>query len=159
MLLLTELFQYRFQAGDGLIGHSFGNLFLTAMTAITGKDFEKAIAELNGRTVFNSNYTTNKNKHNQYTGLKCLRDSEFKEKCTVYSDELKTMQNDRKKLIVIVNDQVDYFIQNYDNIWKKSFIFSSVRNPLTRFESGFNYHPFCQNKIPSDIFFIFKKDN
>ena len=42
--LLTELFQYRFQAGDGLIGHSFGNLFLTAMTAITGKDFEKAIA-------------------------------------------------------------------------------------------------------------------
>ncbi|MEM8781007.1 MAG: gluconeogenesis factor YvcK family protein [Cyanobacteria bacterium P01_G01_bin.49] len=42
--LLTELFQYRFQAGDGLTGHSFGNLFLTAMTAITGGDFEKAIA-------------------------------------------------------------------------------------------------------------------
>jgi uncharacterized cofD-like protein len=42
--LLTELFQYRFQAGDGLTGHSFGNLFLTAMTAITGRDFEKAIA-------------------------------------------------------------------------------------------------------------------
>ncbi|MFS8119804.1 MAG: gluconeogenesis factor YvcK family protein, partial [Microcoleus sp.] len=28
--LLTELFQYRFRAGDGLVGHSFGNLFLTA---------------------------------------------------------------------------------------------------------------------------------
>ncbi len=42
--LLTELFQYRFQAGEGLNGHSFGNLFLTAMTAITGRDFEKAIA-------------------------------------------------------------------------------------------------------------------
>lgn len=41
--LLTELFQYRFNAGDGLIGHSFGNLFLTAMSDITG-DFEKAIA-------------------------------------------------------------------------------------------------------------------
>lgn len=41
--LLTELFQYRFQAGDGLIGHSFGNLFLTAMTDITG-DLEQAIA-------------------------------------------------------------------------------------------------------------------
>gem|GEM_PF-4435569 len=41
--LLTELFQYRFQAGDGLSGHSFGNLFLTAMTEITG-DIEKAIA-------------------------------------------------------------------------------------------------------------------
>jgi uncharacterized cofD-like protein len=41
--LLTELFQYRFEAGDGLTGHSFGNLFLTAMTAITG-DLEQAIA-------------------------------------------------------------------------------------------------------------------
>jgi uncharacterized cofD-like protein len=41
--LLTELFQYRFQAGDGLVGHSFGNLFLTAMTEITG-DLEQAIA-------------------------------------------------------------------------------------------------------------------
>lgn len=41
--LLTELFQYRFQAGDGLSGHSFGNLFLTAMTKIAG-DLEKAIA-------------------------------------------------------------------------------------------------------------------
>ncbi|HEY9633491.1 MAG TPA: gluconeogenesis factor YvcK family protein [Coleofasciculaceae cyanobacterium] len=41
--LLTELFQYRFQAGSGLVGHSFGNLFLTAMTEITG-DLERAIA-------------------------------------------------------------------------------------------------------------------
>lgn len=41
--LLTELFRYRFRAGEGLTGHSFGNLFLTAMTDITGGDFEKAI--------------------------------------------------------------------------------------------------------------------
>ncbi|MBE9118056.1 YvcK family protein [Lusitaniella coriacea LEGE 07157] len=41
--LLTELFQYRFSAGDGLSGHSFGNLFLTAMSDITG-DLEQAIA-------------------------------------------------------------------------------------------------------------------
>jgi len=41
--LLTKLFQYRFSAGDGLKGHSFGNLFLTAMTEITG-NFEQAIA-------------------------------------------------------------------------------------------------------------------
>lgn len=41
--LLTELFQYRFNAGDGLSGHSFGNLFLTAMTDITG-DLEQAVA-------------------------------------------------------------------------------------------------------------------
>ncbi|NJR50670.1 MAG: YvcK family protein [Leptolyngbyaceae cyanobacterium CSU_1_3] len=40
--LLTELFQYRFKAGDGLVGHSFGNLFLTVLSEITG-DFEKAI--------------------------------------------------------------------------------------------------------------------
>ncbi len=41
--LLTELFQYRFQAGNGLVGHSFGNLFLTAMSEITG-DLEQAVA-------------------------------------------------------------------------------------------------------------------
>ncbi|MBD2080533.1 YvcK family protein [Leptolyngbya sp. FACHB-17] len=41
--LLTELFQYRFKAGDGLAGHSFGNLFLTVLSDITG-DFERAIA-------------------------------------------------------------------------------------------------------------------
>jgi len=41
--LLTELFQYRFRAGDGLTGHSFGNLFLTAMSEVTG-DLERAIA-------------------------------------------------------------------------------------------------------------------
>ncbi len=41
--LLTELFQYRFEAGSGLVGHSFGNLFLTAMGEITG-DLEQAIA-------------------------------------------------------------------------------------------------------------------
>ncbi len=34
--LLTRLFQYRFSAGSGLEGHSFGNLFLSALTAITG---------------------------------------------------------------------------------------------------------------------------
>ncbi|MEL6854811.1 MAG: gluconeogenesis factor YvcK family protein [Cyanobacteria bacterium J06607_13] len=41
--LLTELFQYRFEAGSGLSGHSFGNLFLSAMNEITG-DWERAIA-------------------------------------------------------------------------------------------------------------------
>lgn len=41
--LLTELFQYRFRVGDGLAGHSFGNLFLTVMSEVTG-DIERAIA-------------------------------------------------------------------------------------------------------------------
>jgi uncharacterized cofD-like protein len=40
--LLSRLFQYRFQTGHGLKGHSFGNLFLTAMTHITG-DFPDAV--------------------------------------------------------------------------------------------------------------------
>ena len=40
--LLTRLFQYRFRAGTGLEGHSFGNLFLSALTAITGS-LESAI--------------------------------------------------------------------------------------------------------------------
>lgn len=41
--LLARLFQYRFPNGGGLAGHSFGNLFLTALTGVTG-DFYKAIS-------------------------------------------------------------------------------------------------------------------
>jgi uncharacterized cofD-like protein len=40
--LLGRLFQYRFHAGRGLVGHNFGNLFLAALTHITG-DFTEAI--------------------------------------------------------------------------------------------------------------------
>ena len=40
--LLSKLFQYRFSAGRGLKGHSFGNLFLTALTSLTG-DFAQAV--------------------------------------------------------------------------------------------------------------------
>ncbi|MBR1775477.1 YvcK family protein [bacterium] len=42
--LITELFQYRFKNGEGLEGHSFGNLFLTALCAITG-DMVSAVKE------------------------------------------------------------------------------------------------------------------
>lgn len=42
--LVTELFQYRFKTGSGLEGHSFGNLFLSALCAITG-DMVKAVKE------------------------------------------------------------------------------------------------------------------
>ncbi len=42
--LLEELLQYRFDARSELAGHSFGNLFLAAMTSITG-DFETAVKE------------------------------------------------------------------------------------------------------------------
>ncbi len=40
--LLSNLFQYRFDSGRGLKGHSFGNLFLTALTHVSG-DFVQAI--------------------------------------------------------------------------------------------------------------------
>jgi uncharacterized cofD-like protein len=40
--LLGRLFQYRFAGRGGLKGHSFGNLFLTALTHITG-DFTEAV--------------------------------------------------------------------------------------------------------------------
>ncbi len=42
--LLTRLFQYRFESSGDLSGHSFGNLFLAALTAVTG-DFLEAIKE------------------------------------------------------------------------------------------------------------------
>ena len=40
--LLSQLFQFRFASGRGLKGHSFGNLFLTAMNQVTG-DFARAV--------------------------------------------------------------------------------------------------------------------
>ncbi|HVA95759.1 MAG TPA: YvcK family protein [Candidatus Dormibacteraeota bacterium] len=40
--LLGRLFQYRFDAGRGLKGHSFGNLFLTALSHVMG-DFAEAV--------------------------------------------------------------------------------------------------------------------
>src|SRR5215467_12698039 len=40
--LLSRLFQYRFQSGRGLKGHSFGNLFLMALTHVMG-DFPDAV--------------------------------------------------------------------------------------------------------------------
>jgi uncharacterized cofD-like protein len=40
--LLADLFQYRFPGSGQLQGHSFGNLFLSALTGVTG-DFLKAL--------------------------------------------------------------------------------------------------------------------
>ncbi len=42
--LVAKLFQYRFKDCAGLSGHSFGNLFLTAMCSITG-DMVRAVKE------------------------------------------------------------------------------------------------------------------
>ncbi|MDO8516474.1 MAG: YvcK family protein [bacterium] len=41
--VLSELFNYRFEEGAGLVGHSFGNLLLTALERITGS-FPDAIS-------------------------------------------------------------------------------------------------------------------
>ena len=43
---MTQLMQYRFPPGSGLDDHAFGNLFIAAMTAVTG-DFEEAVRESN----------------------------------------------------------------------------------------------------------------
>ncbi len=54
--LLTQLFQYRFSGSPELEGHSFGNLFITALADITGS-FEDAVVEsgrvlsVNGRVL------------------------------------------------------------------------------------------------------------
>lgn len=42
--MMNQLFQYRFEKDTDFSGHSFGNLFITAMTQVTG-DFEKALKE------------------------------------------------------------------------------------------------------------------
>jgi uncharacterized cofD-like protein len=42
--MLTQLFRYRFSGAGELDGHSFGNLFITALADITGS-FEAAVAE------------------------------------------------------------------------------------------------------------------
>jgi len=42
--LLGALFQFRFKEGKELVGHNFGNLFITALSKVTG-DFTKAISE------------------------------------------------------------------------------------------------------------------
>lgn len=42
--ILARLFNYRFEEGAGLNGHSFGNLMLTALERVTG-GFDKAIKE------------------------------------------------------------------------------------------------------------------
>ncbi len=41
--IITELFKYRFKSGQNLEGHSFGNLFLTALREVMGGDFIKAV--------------------------------------------------------------------------------------------------------------------
>jgi uncharacterized cofD-like protein len=54
--MLTQLFQYRFSGSSGLEGHSFGNLFITALADLTGS-FESAVVEsgrvlsVNGRVL------------------------------------------------------------------------------------------------------------
>ena len=42
--LMRDLFQYRFEGGQGIKGHSFGNIFITALTEVTGS-FKDAIEE------------------------------------------------------------------------------------------------------------------
>ncbi len=43
--LMRNLFQYRFEGNSEFSGHSFGNLFILAMSKVTNGDFEKAVKE------------------------------------------------------------------------------------------------------------------
>lgn len=54
--LVTRLFEYRFRKGRGISGHSLGNLFLLALTDITGSfdaavDASSKILAINGRVL------------------------------------------------------------------------------------------------------------
>lgn len=49
-LHLRSLFEYRFEKGNSLSGHSFGNLFLAALTDITGSEEKAIIFALDLRT-------------------------------------------------------------------------------------------------------------
>lgn len=54
--LLRQLFMYRFNRGEGLAGHNFGNLFLTALTEILGSEVEaiaaaSQILKVSGRVI------------------------------------------------------------------------------------------------------------
>ncbi len=42
--LMRDLFQYRFREGEGMKGHNFGNIFITALTEVTGS-FKAAVEE------------------------------------------------------------------------------------------------------------------
>jgi uncharacterized cofD-like protein len=44
-MLLRQLFEYRFDRGTGLVGHTFGNLLITALTDLTG-GMDRAISEV-----------------------------------------------------------------------------------------------------------------
>jgi len=63
--MLTQLFKYRFANGSsGLDGHSFGNLFISALSEITGS-FEEAVAE-SGRVLSVSGRVLPSTLHNVY---------------------------------------------------------------------------------------------
>jgi hypothetical protein len=49
-------------------------------------------------------------------------------------------------IIMIVNDQINFFIKEYPNIYKYSYFVLISRNPLNRFISGWKYHNLSKRK-------------
>lgn len=49
-------------------------------------------------------------------------------------------------IIMIVNDQINFFIKEFPNIYKDSFFVLISRNPIDRLISGWQYHPMTKNK-------------
>src|SRR5262249_60949267 len=60
--LLSRLFQYRFHTGRGLKGHSFGNLFVTAVTEVIGKFSEAVEASSEVLKICGNHYTCTERK-------------------------------------------------------------------------------------------------
>lgn len=62
--ILTKIMQYRFEEGEGLKGHSFGNLFLTVLTKITGNflnavEITSKILNIKGEIIPSTDSTVN----------------------------------------------------------------------------------------------------
>lgn len=62
--ILTKVMQYRFTEGEGLKGHSFGNLFLTVLTKITGNfltaiEITSKILKIKGKIIPSTNSMVN----------------------------------------------------------------------------------------------------
>src|SRR5690625_5926608 len=54
--MLLDLFQHRFAVGNGLSGHSMGNLLLAAMTSVT-VDFFTVNNDISSELLFNDEYS------------------------------------------------------------------------------------------------------
>lgn len=58
----------------------------------------------------------------------------------------------KNDIIMIVNDQILFFVKNYPHIYNNSYLIFISRNPYDRLISGWKYHPNTQNKTLEELF-------